>query len=88
MSLGFLLLPLLGIKSARKRLPQMSRLSLVLLAMGLSVGAVFGMTGCSGGSVTPPAATTPTVQNYTVVVTAKDATSGVQSSTDFILTVN
>jgi hypothetical protein len=83
-SLGYLLLPLLGMKSARKRLPQMSRLSLVLLAMGLSVGTVLGMTGCSGGSVT---ATTPTAQNYIVVVTAKDATIGVQSSTNFILTV-
>jgi hypothetical protein len=86
-SLGFLLLPLLGTKSARKRLPQMSRLSLVLLALGLSIGSILGMTGCSGGSVTPPASTTPTAQNYIVVVTAKDATTGAQSSTNFILTV-
>jgi hypothetical protein len=86
-SLGFLLLPLLGMKSASKRLPQMSLLSLVLLAVGFSVGTVLGMTGCSGGSVTPPASTTPTAQNYTVDVTARDATIGMENSTNFILTV-
>jgi hypothetical protein len=86
-ALGFLLLPLLGLKTARERLRQMPRLPAVLLAVGLSLGAVLGISGCSGGGVTPPATTTPTAQSYTVVVTATDQTTQAQSSLNLTLTV-
>ena len=86
-ALGFLLLPLLGMKAARERLRQMPRLPAVLLAVGLSLGAVLGISGCSGGGVTPPATTTPTAQSYTVVVTATDQTTQAQSSLNLTLTV-
>jgi hypothetical protein len=85
-ALGFLLLPLLGLKAARERLRQMPRLPAVLLAVGLSLGAVLGISGCSGGSVTP-ATTTAAAQPYTVVVTATDQTTQAQSSLSLTLTV-
>jgi trimeric autotransporter adhesin len=86
-ALGFLLLPLLGMKAARERLRQMPRLPAVLLAVGLSLGAVLGISGCSGGSVTPPTTTTPAAQTYTLVVTATDTTTKAQSTTNLTLTV-
>jgi hypothetical protein len=48
----------------------MPRLAAVLLAVGLSLGAVLGISGCAGGSVTPLAATTPAALTYTVVASA------------------
>jgi len=81
-ALGFLLLPLLGIKAARRRLRQ--SLPLALLVMGLSFGAMLGISGCSGGSSAAPP---PAAQTSTVVVTATDATTNVQSSTSLTLTV-
>jgi hypothetical protein len=86
-ALGFLLLPLLGMKAARERLRQMPRLPAVLLAVGLSLGAVLGISGCSGGSVTPPATTIPTAQSYTVVVTAIDTTTQAKRPMNLTLTV-
>lgn len=81
-ALGFLLLPLLGLKSARERLRQMPRLPVVLLAVGISLGAALGISGCSGGGMTPPAA-----QSYAVVVTATDTVNNAQSVTNLTLTV-
>jgi len=81
-ALGFLLLPLLGIKAARRRLRQ--SLPLALLVVGLSFGAMLGIDGCSGGSSAPPP---PVPQTSTVVVTATDTTTNVQSSTSLTLTV-
>jgi trimeric autotransporter adhesin len=92
-ALGFLLLPLMGIKAARRRLRQ--SLPLVLLAVGLSLAAVLGMSGCGGNSATPSPTPTPTptptpapaAQTYTVVVTATDTTTMIQSMTNLTLTV-
>jgi hypothetical protein len=81
-ALGFLLLPLLGMKATHRRLRQMPRLAAVLLTVGLSLGAVLGISGCSAGSVTPPAA-----QTYTLVATAMDTTTKAQSTTNLTLTV-
>jgi hypothetical protein len=64
-ALGLLLLPLLGLKSARERLRQLPRLPPVLLAVGLSLGAVLGISGCGGGG-TPPAAQSVTDLTLTV----------------------
>jgi hypothetical protein len=80
-TLGFLLLPLLAIKAARQRM----RLPLALLAVVLSLGAVLGISGCSSSSATPPMTAAP--QTYTVVVTATDTTTKIQSSTNLTLTV-
>jgi hypothetical protein len=82
LSLGFLLLPLAGVKLVRRRLPQMTRLSMVLTVMALSLGVLLGLSGCAGGSGIPDSA-----QSYNVVITAKDVTTGVQSSTNLTLTV-
>jgi sugar lactone lactonase YvrE len=84
-ALGFLLLPLLRTKAARRRLRQMP-LPAVLLAVGLSLGAVLGISGCSSGAATP-AATTPAAQTYTVVVAAMDSKTKVQTSINLTLTV-
>jgi sugar lactone lactonase YvrE len=81
-SLGFLLLPLLGTKAARRRLRRMPSLPMALFTVVLSLGAVLGISGCSGGS-SPQPTTTPTAQSYT----AKDVTTGVQDSINFTLTV-
>jgi sugar lactone lactonase YvrE len=93
-TLSLLLLPLTGIRAARKRLPQ---LPLVLLAVGLSLAAVLGMSGCGGHNAAPTPTPTPTptpaptpapaAQTYTVVVTATDATTMIQSMTSLTLTV-
>jgi len=83
-ALGFLLLPLLGIKAARRRLRQ--SLPLLLLVVGLSLGTVLGISGC-GGSSTPAPPPPPAAQTYTVVVTATDAMTNIQSSANLTLTV-
>lgn len=72
-------------KAARERLRQMPRLLAVLLAVGISLGAVLGISGCAGGSTIPTATTTP--QSYTVVVTATDNVTQAKSMTNLTLTV-
>jgi hypothetical protein len=86
-ALGLLLLPLLGMRATRRRLRQMPRLPMVLLAVALSLGVVLGISGCSAGSVTPPAATTPASQTYTVVAIATDTTTKAQSMMNLTLTI-
>jgi hypothetical protein len=76
-ALGLLLLPLVGMKSTRRRRP-----SAMLAFAALSFGAAMGLSGCSSnGSSSQPA------KSYTIVVTAKDATTGTQTSTNLTLTV-
>jgi sugar lactone lactonase YvrE len=85
-ALGFLLLPLLGTKAAGRRLRQ--SLPLLLLFAGLSLGMVLGMSGCSSGSrAAAPPPPPPAAQTFTVVVTATDATTNVQSTANLTLTV-
>jgi streptogramin lyase len=84
LELGLLLLPLAGMKSARKRLRQIPFLLATLTVATLSLGAVMGLSGCSGGG---SGSSTPTAKNYTVVVTATDAITKTQSSTNLTLTV-
>jgi hypothetical protein len=60
----------------------MTGLLMVLTAMVLSLGVVLGLSGCAGGS-----GSSNSVQSYSVVITANDVTTGVQSSTNLTLTV-
>jgi hypothetical protein len=84
-SLGFLLLPLLGLKPVRKRFRQMSHFSGLTVAV-VSLGALLmGLSGCAGGSSNPPSS--QPVTNYTVVVTATDTTTGVQHTTNLTFTM-
>jgi sugar lactone lactonase YvrE len=77
-----LLLPLLGAKRLRRRLQQMGRLSIVLVAGFAMSAAIAGLTGCgSNGPNYPPAKT------YTVAVTATDIVTGAHTSTNLTLTV-
>jgi hypothetical protein len=80
-ALGFLLLPLAGMKSVRKRLRQMPRLTVALAVMVLSLGAALGLSGCGGSSPSP------TAKTYTVVVTATDVTTAAHSSINLTLNV-
>jgi hypothetical protein len=82
LALGFLVLPLAGMKSARRRLRQMPQLTAILAVMVLSLGAVLGLSGCGGKGVATPAA-----KSYTVVVTATDGTTGAHSSANVTLNV-
>jgi drug/metabolite transporter (DMT)-like permease len=75
-ALGFLLLPLTGIKRVRRQLRQTP---LMLVLAVLSMGAVLGLSGC-GSHSNPP-------QSYTIVVTATDSTTGAHNSTNLTLTV-
>jgi hypothetical protein len=75
-ALGFLLLPLAGMKSVRRRLWRMPRLTVALAITVLS------LSGC-GGSSSPGA----TVNSYTVVVTATDGTTGAHTSANVTLNV-
>ena len=86
-ALGFLLLPLAGMKLVRRRVRELRCLPLLLLAaVALSLGAVLGLSGCGGnGSSSSQAA--QAAKSYTVVVTATDATRGIQKSTSLTLTV-
>ena len=81
LALGFLLLPLAGMKPVRRRLRQIPRLT-VLIVMALSLGAVLGLSGC-GGSSSPNS----TARSYTVVVTATDVTTAAHSSINLTLNV-
>jgi hypothetical protein len=74
-ALGFLLLPLAGMKTVRTRLRQIPWLTVALAVMVLSLGVVLGLCGC-GGSSSPSA----TAKSYTVVVTATDVTTAAHSS--------
>jgi hypothetical protein len=76
-ALGFLLLPLARLK----RLRQMPRLFLGLLAAILSLGALLGLSGCGGGFFNQPA------QSYAVMVIATDVKTGASVSTNVTLTV-
>jgi sugar lactone lactonase YvrE len=83
-TMGFLLLPLLGLKPVRKRFRKMSRFSvLAVTVVSLSV-MLLGLGGCAGGSNAP---SSQPATNYTVVVTATDATTSVQHTTNLTLTV-
>jgi hypothetical protein len=79
-ALGFLLLPLAGLK----RLRQMPRLFLVLFAAALSLGAVLGLSGCgtSGNGFF-----NQSVQSYAVKVIATDMKTGAAVSANVTLTV-
>jgi hypothetical protein len=81
-ALGFLLLPLAGMKSVRRRLRQMPRLTVAPAITVLSLGAVLGLSGC-GGSSSPGA----TAKSYPVVVTATNATTTAHSSINLTLNV-
>jgi hypothetical protein len=82
--MGFLLLPLLGLKPLRKRFRKLSRSSVLALTV-ISLGAMLlGLSGCAGGSMAP---SSQPATNYTVVVTATDATTSVQQTTNLTLTV-
>ena len=74
LTLAFLLLPLVGIKSVRNRLRHLPQLTVAMAVMVLSLGAVLGLTGC--GSSSSPAATAKT---YAVVVTATDTVTAAQA---------
>ena len=78
-ALGFLLLPLAGLKRFRR----MPRLFVALFAVALSLGAVLGLSGCGGGTgfFNQPA------QSYTVKVIATDVKTGAAASTNVTLTV-
>jgi hypothetical protein len=85
-ALGFLILPLLGMKAAQKRLRQMPRLGAVLLAAGLSLGAVLGIS-CCAGSQPPSGSSTAEAQTYTLAVAATDTTTNAQSTMSIALTI-
>ncbi len=95
-ALGLTLLPLLGIRSARKRLLQHSRLLPALVLAALSLACGMSLIGCGGGGAKPAAQTSPTTptspatpaaQTYSLVVTAKDLATSVQSSVNLTLVV-
>jgi hypothetical protein len=79
---GFFLLPLVGMKSVRRRLRQMPRLTAALAIMILSLGSLLGLSGCGGSD-----GANQTAKSYTVAVTAADAATGAHSLTNVILSV-
>jgi hypothetical protein len=81
-ALGFLLLPLAGIKTVRRKLRRLPRLTLALAVMVLSMGALSGLTGCAGSG-----AANQTAKSYTVAVTATDAITGAHITTNVTLNV-
>jgi hypothetical protein len=81
-ALGFFLLPLAGMKSVRRRLRQIPRLTVALAIMVLFLGSVLGLSGCGGRG-----AANQTAKSYTVAVTATDVTTGAHSSANVILNV-
>jgi len=80
-ALGFLLLPLAGLKRFRR----MPRLFVVLLATALSLGAVLGLSGCGAGDGN--GFFNQQTQSYTVKVIATDMKTGAAASANVILTV-
>jgi hypothetical protein len=81
-ALGFLLLPLAGIKTIRQKLRRLPRLTVVLAVMVLSMGAFSGLTGCGASG-----AANQTAKSYTVAVTATDETTGAHITTNVTLNV-
>jgi len=81
-ALGFFMLPLAGMKSVRRRLRQMPRLTVALAIMILSLGSVLGLSGCGGSN-----SSSATTGTYTVAVTATDVTTGAHSSVNVTLNV-
>lgn len=80
--LGLLLLPVAGMKKARRRLRQIQQKPLALIAAFLMLAAMVGLSGCAGdGPLLPLPA------NYKILVTATDMTNGAHSSTSLTLTV-
>jgi hypothetical protein len=79
-ALSFLLLPLAGLKRARRRMP---RLFLALGMTALSLGAILGLSGCG----TNNGFFEQSPQTYTVAVTATDIKTGATASTNVTLTV-
>ncbi len=80
-ALGFLLLPLAGMKSVHRRLRQIPRLTVALAVMVLSLGALLGLSGCGGNGASQ------TAKTYTVAVTATDVITGAHSSVNVTLNV-
>jgi hypothetical protein len=83
LALGFFLLPLAGMKSVRRRLRQMPRLTAALAIMVLSLGSLLGLSGCGCSG----AAANQTATSSTVPVTATDKTTGAHSSINLTLNV-
>ena len=81
-ALGFFLLPLAGMKSVRRRLRQMPRLTVALAIMILSLGSVLGLSGCGVSD-----AANQTAKSYTVAVTATDVTTGAHSTANVTINV-
>lgn len=80
-AVALLILPWAGTRSTRK----IPRLLAVLAITALSIGAWTSLIGCGGNSSSSSQTQTP--KSYTMVVTATDATTGTQSSTNLTLTV-
>ncbi len=78
-ALGFLLLPLAGLKRLRRR----PRLFTLMLLTTLSMGAVLGLSGCGSQS----ALLNSTAHSYTVQVIATDMKTGVSASSTVTLNV-
>lgn len=83
-ALGILVLPLVGMRSSRRRLPRIYQVFAPLLLAALALGTMVTLSACSGGG---NSSSGPTAQTYTLVVTATDATTGTRSSTNLTLTV-
>jgi hypothetical protein len=83
LGLGFLLLPIVGGRGARRRWMQAPALG-VVLAVVVCLGALVGLSGC-GGAAPQGGGSAP--QTYTVAVTATDENTGWKSTTDLSLTV-
>jgi hypothetical protein len=69
-------------KTVRRRLQLMPRLTAALTVMVLSLGGLLGLSGCGVIS-----AANPTAKSYTAVVTATDVTTGARSSMNVTLIV-
>ncbi|HWZ50728.1 MAG TPA: MBG domain-containing protein [Granulicella sp.] len=78
-ALGFLLLPLAGLK----RLKRMPRLFVALFVAALSLTSVLGLSGCGGGN----GFFNQAAQTYTVKVIATDMKTSAAASTNVTLTV-
>jgi hypothetical protein len=81
-ALGFLLLPLVGLKQVRKRLRQMPRMMLLFAIAALSLGAMVALSGCN---ISTPSSVAP--QTYAVAVTANDVIAGGHATANVTLIV-